>query len=237
MIRDSIAMVRLSILLLLLPLALGCVKDGTISGEGKHALQNEKEKIAYSLGLQVGKDLQQEKVELNHESLFQGIRDGLQGSESLLSAEEMEQVRQAFVKERNAARLALAEKNRIEGENFLQKNALKQGVVTLPSGLQYRELEPGDGASPLPENDIKAHYVVRAIDGTEYENTRKSGHPAVFPVSGVLPAWTEALPLMKAGAKWELFVPAKLAYGERGVGNIIGPNQALIFEVEFIAIH
>lgn len=204
-------------------------------------LKDQKDKTSYSLGLDIGRDLKPQELGANIEPLLQGIRDGLQGNKPLLSDEELEQVRKAFLAERLAARAKAlgpqAEKNLAEGEAFLRENAKKEGVKTLSSGLQYRVLKSGTGATPGPEKNVKAHYIVRSIDSTELENTYKSGNPAIFPVRGVIPAWTEALQMMKEGDKWELFVPASLAYGEKGVGKAIGPFQAVIFEIELISIH
>lgn len=216
--------------------AVGCTSGEKIAN-GNSSLKDQQEKVAYSLGMRIGKDFAREEVDINVNALRQGIEDGLRGAEPRLSEVEIEQARKEFVAGREERRQSLAGKNLVAGEAFLEENAKKEGVRTLPSGLQYRVLAEGNGVQPTPDNNVKAHYVVRGIDGTEYESTRKSGNPAVFPVSGIIPAFTEALPLMQEGAKWELYVPAKLAYGEKGVGNVIGPNQALIFEIEFIAVH
>lgn len=244
------------LVLLLLPAAFGCqttrgVQEGTGSPkeqavaapkvETPLSLKDQRDKSSYSLGLDVGTDLKAQDLALNVEPLLQGVRDGLQGNKPLLSDAELETVRQAFLKARLAASAKAlgpeAEKNLNEGEAFLQANAKKDGVKTLPSGLQYRVLKSGDGASPGPGQNVRAHYVVRSIDGTELDSTYKMEKPAVFPVMGVIPAWTEALQLMKEGDKWEIFAPSYLAYGDKGVGKAVGPYQALIFEMELIGIH
>lgn len=204
-------------------------------------LKDQNDKIAYSIGLDAGTDL--EKLDLNAKSidlLVLGIRDSLEGNEPLLTVEERQQVRNLFVAERLAARSKQlgpeAEKNLAEGEQFLRENGKKEGVVSLPSGLQYRVLKEGTGASPKPDQSVKAHYVIRSIDGSELKNTYKSENPAILPVGGVIRAWAEALQLMKEGDKWELVSPARLAYGEKGFGEAVGPFQALIFELELISI-
>jgi FKBP-type peptidyl-prolyl cis-trans isomerase FklB len=129
-----------------------------------------------------------------------------------------------------------SEKNKADGEKFLAENAKKEGVKSLPSGLQYKEITPGKGKSPKATDTVTTHYKGTLIDGTEFDSSYKRGEPVSFPVSGVIAGWTEALQLMKEGAKWELFIPSNLAYGERGAGRDIGPNATLIFEVELISV-
>ena len=205
------------------------------------SLREPKEKTSYTMGLDVGRDLQRQNLGLNLDALLQGVRDGLEGNKPLLSNAELDQVRQAFVSEQISLRAKTlgpqAEKNLAEGEAFLRENAKKEGVKTLPSGLQYRVLTAGSGSTPTANKNVKAHYIARSIDGTELENSYKSEKPGIFPVTGVIPAWNEAFLLMKEGDKWELFVPSHLAYGEKGVGKLIGPFQAMIFEIELIGIH
>ena len=244
------------LVLLLLTAALGCqttggVRQSTVSpaeqaggaakGEVPLTLEGARDKTSYSLGLDIGRDLKTQALELNLEPLLQGVRDGVKGDSYLLSDAELETVRRAFLKSRLAASAKAlgpeAEKNFREGEAFLQENAKKEGVKTLASGLQYRVLKSGQGATPGPEKNVKGHFVVRSIDGKELESTRKQEQPGVFPVMGVIPAWGEALQLMKEGDTWELYAPSYLAYGEKGVGKAVGPFQTLIFELELIAIH
>jgi FKBP-type peptidyl-prolyl cis-trans isomerase FklB len=209
--------------------------------EASLALKDAKDKSSYSIGLDMARDVKAQDLGLNVEPLIQGIRDGLQGNKPLLSDVELETVRQVFVKERLAARAKalgpVAERNFRDGEAFLQQNAKKEGVKTLSSGLQYRVLKSGTGSTPGPEQNVKAHYVVRSIDGTELDSSYKQETPPVFPVQGIIPAWAEALQLMKEGDKWELFAPSYLAYGEKGVGKAVGPLQTLIFEMELIGLH
>jgi len=130
----------------------------------------------------------------------------------------------------------LSEKNKADGEKFLAENAKKAGVKVLPSGLQYKVITTGTGKSPKATDTVTTQYKGTLIDGTEFDSSYKRGEPATFPVSGVIPGWTEALQLMKEGAKWQLFLPPNLAYGERGAGRDIGPNSTLIFEVELISV-
>lgn len=209
--------------------------------EAAVTLKDQKDKASYMVGLDLGRDLRTQELGLNVEPLLQGLRDSLQGTKPLLAESELEEVKQAFVKERLAARAkavgAEAEKNFREGEAFLAANGKKEGVKTLPSGLQYKVLASGDGASPSPTDNVKAHYVVKSLEGKELDSTRKADGPAVFPVNGVIPAWTEALQLMKVGDKWEIYAPSYMAYGEKGVGSVVGPFQTLIFEIELLGIH
>jgi FKBP-type peptidyl-prolyl cis-trans isomerase FklB len=132
--------------------------------------------------------------------------------------------------------MKLGEKNKAEGERFLAENAKEEGVKTLQSGLQYKVIAPGTGKTPKASDSVTTHYKGTLIDGTEFDSSYRRGQPATFPVSGVIPGWTEALQLMKEGARWRIFLPPSLAYGERGVGRDIGPNSTLIFEVELISI-
>ncbi|MCA1766470.1 MAG: FKBP-type peptidyl-prolyl cis-trans isomerase, partial [Desulfobulbaceae bacterium] len=162
---------------------------------------------------------------------------GLAGGELALSVEELDRVRQDFVDQRKAVLEKEAADNLATGESFLAENAARKDVITLPSGLQYRIIRPGDGPRPSVDDNVKVHFRGSFIDGVEFDNTYEGGEPAVFPVKTVIPAWVEALPLMREGAKWELFVPAELAYGPRGAGSKIGPNQTLIFEIELLQIH
>ncbi len=204
-------------------------------------LETPADKVSYAIGLDIGQDILGQKLGLNPELLQKGIQDGLAGTEPLLDEEESAQVRASFVEERRAVqnkeRLTLAEKNLKEGEAFLTENAAKDGVISLPSGLQYLVIEAGNGATPTADDNVKVHYRGSFVDGSEFENSYAQESPAVFPVRGVIPGWTEALQLMPEGAKWKLFIPANLAYGEQGAGNKIGPNQALIFEIELLGTH
>jgi len=147
---------------------------------------------------------------------------------------------QAFQKEMQAKMVAemqaLAAKNKAAGEAFLAENAKKEGVVVTDSGLQYKIIEEGEGPSPGPSDMATVNYRGTLIDGTQFDSSYDRGQPATFPVGGVIAGWTEALQLMKPGAKWQLFIPADLAYGERGAGKDIGPNSTLVFDVELLSV-
>jgi FKBP-type peptidyl-prolyl cis-trans isomerase FklB len=207
----------------------------------QRVLQTQNEKVSYAIGFDVGKDIAEQDMKLNAEFLLRGIGDGFSGSAPALSDAEIKTIRANFLEQRKTAmekeRQEAALKNREDEKVFLAANSKKEGVVTLPSGLQYRIITPGSGAQPSIKDNVKVHYRGYFIDGSEFENSYAEDQPAVFPVARVIPGWTEALQLMKEGAKWELFVPSELAYGEEGAGKIIGPGKTLIFEIELIGIH
>ena len=206
------------------------------------ALDSQQDKLSYSFGQNIGNSLKQQKIELNLDLLMKGIQDAVADKKSLLTAEEMQAVLKEFQKERFAKlaeeRKALAETNLKEGEAFLTANKDKEGVITLPSGLQYKVITQGTGKTPKATDQVTTHYRGTLIDGTEFDSSYKRGKPATFAVNQVIPGWTEALQLMKEGDKWQLFIPAKLGYGERGVpGGKIGPNATLIFDIELISVN
>jgi FKBP-type peptidyl-prolyl cis-trans isomerase FklB len=204
------------------------------------ALQGEKEKTGYGIGMDIGATLKRQGVEVDVDSLARGLKDAYTGATTALTDNEARQAileyQKQVVEKQAEAMKKLGEKNRAEGEKFLAENAKKEGVKTLPSGLQYKVITPGTGKSPKATDTVTTHYRGMLIDGTEFDSSYKRGEPATFPVSGVIPGWTEALQLMKEGGKWEIFLPPKLAYGERGAGRDIGPNATLIFDVELISV-
>lgn len=192
------------------------------------------EKVSYSLGLSVAQNLMSSGVkDLNQEAFAKGILHGLAGVGAELSPREVNEVLNHFFE--NIQRESL-EKNSAEGKRFLAENAQRSGVTVLPSGLQYEVLDAGNGAKPNPSDKVKCHYHGTLIDGTVFDSSVQRGTPAVFPVNGVIQGWVEALQLMQTGAKWKLFIPSELAYGERGAGDQIGPNTTLVFEVELLEI-
>jgi FKBP-type peptidyl-prolyl cis-trans isomerase FklB len=192
--------------------------------------------MSYIIGMDMGKNLKDQSIDIDQAALARGIKDALSGGKSSLTDEEIRQTMTAFQKEMMAKSQALGEKNKKEGEAFLAGNKKKQGVITLPSGLQYKVISAGKGKKPKPTDTVTVQYRGTLIDGTEFDSSYRRGQPATFPVNGVIPGWTEALGLMQEGAKWQIFVPSNLAYGEKGTGGQIGPNATLIFEVELISI-
>ena len=163
------------------------------------------------------------------------MKDALSGAKPLLTEQEIQETMDAFQKEMMAKQDEVAKKNKAEGESFLAENKKKEGIKILPSGLQYKVIKAGTGKKPKSTDTVTVHYRGTLIDGTEFDSSYKRGQIVSFPVSGVIPGWTEALQLMEAGAKWQLFIPPNLAYGERGAGGAIGPNTTLIFEVELVS--
>jgi len=203
-------------------------------------LKTDKEKISYSIGMDIGGNLKRGSVEVDPDLLAKGLKDSYGGGKTILTEDQAAQAladfQEALMAKQAETMKVLSEKNMADGEKFLAENAMKEGVKVLPSGLQYKEITPGTGKSPKPADTVTTHYKGTLIDGTEFDSSYKRGQPATFPVSGVIPGWTEALQLMKEGSKWQLFVPPKLAYGEKGVGQVIGPNATLIFEVELLTV-
>ena len=203
-------------------------------------LKTDKEKISYSIGMNLGGSLKRDSIEVDPDMLAKGLKDSYGGGKTLLTEDQARQALEDFQKTLMAKKAEtmqkLSEKNKADGEKFLAENGKKESVKTLPSGLQYKEIAPGTGKSPKTTDTVTTHYKGTLIDGTEFDSSYKRGEPVSFPVSGVIAGWTEALQLMKEGAKWQLFVPPNLAYGERGAGREIGPNATLIFEVELISI-
>ena len=200
-----------------------------VSAQEKSVLKNQKEKISYIIGMDIGNNLKKQSVDVDPNSLAKGIQDVLSGANPLLSKEDVQATMLTFQKE-------MGEKQKQRGETFLSENKKKEGVKTLPSGLQYKVVKAGTGKKPKLNDTVTVNYRGTLIDGTEFDSSFRRGQPATFQVSGVIPGWTEAMQLMAEGAKWELFIPPNLAYGERGAGGLIGPNATLIFEVELISV-
>jgi len=200
-----------------------------VNAEEKLVLKNQKEKVSYIIGMDIGGNLKKQSIDIDPNILAKGIQDALGGAKSLLTDQEMQETMVAFQKE-------LMEKHKKQGEDFLAENKKKEGVKTLPSGLQYKVIKAGTGKKPKLDDTVTANYRGTLIDGMEFDSSYKRGQPGTFRVSGVIPGWTEALQLMEEGAKWQLYVPSNLAYGQRGAGKVIGPNTALIFEIELVSI-
>lgn len=220
--------------------ALFVLAAGSAGAQEKPVLKDGKEKISYIIGMEIGGNFKKQSIDIDPDTLARGIKDGLSGAKPLLSEQEAREVMTTFEKEmrsrQEAAQQAAGEKNKKEGEVFLAENKKKEGVKTLPSGLQYRVIKAGTGKKPAATDTVTTHYRGTLINGTEFDSSYKRGKPASFPVNGVIPGWTEALQLMEEGAKWQLFIPSNLAYAERGAGRVIGPHSTLIFEVELISI-
>jgi len=201
---------------------------------------SKKDKISYSIGMDIGSSLKRQGLDLNADELAAGLKDSLSGGKTKLTSDEVKQILTDFQQELQAKAKEraeqLGEKNKKDGEAFLAENKKKAGVKTLPSGLQYKVITEGKGANPKETDTVTTNYKGTLIDGTEFDSSFKRGEPATFPVNGVIKGWTEALQLMKVGSKWQLFIPPDLAYGPRGAGQVIGPNSTLVFEVELLSI-
>jgi FKBP-type peptidyl-prolyl cis-trans isomerase FklB len=195
-----------------------------------------KDRFSYALGMNLGTNLHQQSVEVDPDMLAQGMKDTLAGGATRLTLDEAQAALTEVQTDLHKKQQAKTEANKTEGEAFLAANKTKEGVVTLPSGLQYKILQAGTGPKPAASDSVVCNYRGTLIDGTEFDSSYKRGQPATFPVGGVIKGWTEALQLMPVGSKWQLFVPSDLAYGARGAGANIGPNSTLIFEVELLSI-
>jgi FKBP-type peptidyl-prolyl cis-trans isomerase FklB len=213
---------------------------GTSFAESKGLIADSGDKINYSLGHQIGKDLKRQDRQIVPQAFLKGVEDALAETEPQLSYEEMTNILQGLkknllreqqAKQRQKQRRT-KEAYRGEGREFLAQNAKKEGIITLPSGLQYKVIKAGSGKSPGPHDKVRVHYRSTLLNGIEFASSYRENEPAEFWVDGVVPGWTEALQLMKEGAKWQLFVPADLAYGERGPIA----DRAVIFEIELISV-
>ena len=223
---------------ILLPIALLLLVPAMVSAENTFA--TEQEKVGYAIGMNIGMNMLQQQLDVDAEQVVAGLQAALKGEEPLLTQQEMAQVLTAFQQQMQMEQVkkqaADATKNQKLADDFLAANAAKDGVVTLDSGLQYKVLASGDGASPQADSKVKVNYSGTLIDGTEFDSSYKRGEPASFPVNGVIPGWTEALQLMQEGDKWQLVIPPQLAYAEKGAPPVIPPNSALVFEVELLEV-
>ncbi|MHB8520654.1 MAG: FKBP-type peptidyl-prolyl cis-trans isomerase [Limisphaerales bacterium] len=204
-----------------------------LQAEDKLELKTEKEKVSYGYGVNYAKFIKLHGLEIDLDVFARAVRDVLAGKEPLLTEQQMRDSLTAYARE---AKTRQEEKNLKDGEAFLAANAKKPGVITLPSGLQYKILKEATGPMPKTTDSVTANFRGTLLDGSEFDSSYKRGQPATFGISGLIPAWKEALPKMAVGSKWELYVPAKLAYAERGAGGVIGPNATLIFEIELLSI-
>jgi len=190
--------------------------------------------------MNIGKGLHKDSVDVDPAILLRGLKDGMAGGKTLLTDDEAKSAMvaiQADLRKKQEAKMAIAgDANKKEGDEFLAQNKTKEGVVTLPSGLQYKILKEGTGPKPSASDSVVCNYKGTLIDNTEFDSSYKRGQPATFPVGQVIKGWTEVLQLMPVGSKWQVFVPSDLAYGPRAPGGTIGPNATLIFEIELLSI-
>jgi FKBP-type peptidyl-prolyl cis-trans isomerase len=222
--------------------ALSLALAGTVWAADTNTFKDQKDRSSYALGMNIGKSFHQSDLDLNLDQLLQGIRAAMAGGTNALLNEkdQMEAVRalQQEVRTRQEEKRKIGgEKNKIEGEKFLAENGKKPGVITLPSGLQYKVIKEGTGPMPKSTDQVKCNYRGTLIDGTEFDSSAKhGGQPSTFHVTGVIKGWVEALQMMKVGSKWELYIPSNLAYAERGSGAMILPNATLIFDLDLLEI-
>jgi FKBP-type peptidyl-prolyl cis-trans isomerase FklB len=204
-------------------------------------LKDQNAKANYSIGYQIGGDFRRQGVEITPEVLVLGVKDALSGAESRMTDEEMRNtlvsLKQRTTSAEQEAGQQSVQDNLSKGKAFLAKNATREGVTTLPSGLQYKVIEAGSGPSPKRTDQVTVHYRGTLIDGTEFDSSYSRNQPATFRLDRVIPGWTEGLQLMQQGARWQLYIPAGLAYGESGSGARIPPNSALVFDVELIKVN
>jgi FKBP-type peptidyl-prolyl cis-trans isomerase len=206
---------------------------------GQTAPSTQKDKVSYGVGVQVARSLKSQGLDINPDLLVQGLKDALTGQKLLMSDQElnstMAALQQELAQKEEQAKAKEATDNKKAGDAFLADNAKKDGVVSLPSGLQYKIVKASDGKKPTDADTVSCNYRGTLIDGTEFDKNQP-GQPASFQVGAVIPGFKEGLKLMPVGSTWQFFIPPQLAYGERGAGNVIGPNTTLVFEVELISI-
>ncbi|MBN2346466.1 MAG: FKBP-type peptidyl-prolyl cis-trans isomerase [Candidatus Aminicenantes bacterium] len=219
-----------------------CQKAGVTAAAAlkKEDLDSQKKKVSYAIGLDIGRNFKSRSMDIDLDVLFQGLKDAQKDDGTLLGPEEIQQVmtqfQQDMMKADQEKRQARGLDNKTREDAFLRENAGKPGVKVTPSGLQYKVISEGTGPRPLESDTVKVHYRGTLLDGTEFDSSYKRNDPAVFPLKGVIKGWTEALQLMRTGSKYQIFLPSRLAYGESGAGEVIGPNATLVFEIELLGI-
>jgi len=203
-------------------------------------LKTDKEKLSYAIGMNIGQSMKKDSLDIDPAILSRAIKDAVTGSKPAMTEEEARTIVTAFrtemVKKQQAEAQKAGEVNKQAGDKFLAENKTKDGVVTLPSGLQYKVIKQGDGPKPTASDTVVTNYRGTLIDGKEFDSSYKRGQPATFPVGQVIKGWTEALQLMPVGSKWQLYIPSNLAYGDKSPGGDIGPNSTLIFDIELLSI-
>lgn len=223
-----------------LTLACTCAVPAILMAQPQTMPQTMEQKAAYTIGSNFFQSLKMQGVKLDIDTIIQGMKDASSGKMAL-SQDEMKQalneLKAQLSKQKAQAKQAVSSKNKQLGDAFLAKNKTQEGVVTLKSGLQYKVINSGTGPSPKATDKVTTHYRGTLIDGTEFDSSYSRNKPSSFPVKGVIPGWVEALQLMHVGDKWQLFIPADLAYGKRAVGNVIKENSTLIFEIELLKIN
>ena len=218
---------------LLAPVAFGV--PGARAGDDP-GLRTESQRLSYTLGVRIGQSLKHQDLQIDAQAFARAVDDVLRGADLAMTREEMQAALNAYQQRKQAERKAAAETALAKGKAFLEANAKKPGVVALPDGLQYKVLQEGKGPKPTATDTVSVHYRGTLLDGTEFDSSYKRGTPTEFRVGGVIKGWQEALQLMPVGSKWQLWIPPELAYGTKGAGGVIGPNEVLSFEVELLEI-
>ncbi len=220
-------------------LALGLLAS-VASAQDQTVLKTKKDKLSYAIGLEMGQGVKDQGFDVDPELLARGVKDAIAGGKNLLTDEEFHaiiaDVQETMKQKQMQAIEEEAANNKKLGEAFLAENTKKAGVVTLPSGLQYKIITTGQGKKPTENDTVLCNYKGTFIDGTEFDSSAQAGKPVAFDLKGILPGFKEALLLMPVGSKWQLFIPSDLAYGEHGAGGVISPNTTLVFEVELVSI-
>lgn len=217
-------------------LVLTLVSAASLADEGVK-LETNVQKFSYAIGLQLGDNLKNQGIlDLDEKAVAQGIRDYLNGNELKLTPDDVQQAVAAYQQEMMKKRLAVAEQNRAAAESFLEGNAKRNDVVVLDSGVQYEVVEKGTGEKPTETDIVVVHYRGYLLDGSEFDSSYSRGEPTELDIAQVIPGWQQTLQLMRVGAKWKVWIPSDLAYGLRGAGNRIGPNEMLHFDIELLRI-
>ncbi len=216
-----------------LPVILFCMPLVLFAQTG---LDSDKQKFSYAIGVQLGQNIRSQSIEIDSDAFLSGISDTIKGQGLKLTADEMQAAARRYQAEQDLKQQQLGEQNRLAEEIFLAENKNKRGVTELVSGLQYKVLTEGQGQQPRPTDTVVVHYHGTLLDGTEFDSSYSHGQPVTISLQNVIRGWQEALPLMKVGSKWQIVVPAELAYGEQTAGPHIGPNSTLIFDIELLSI-
>ena len=228
----------IGIFIVLLMIAISCTSSEKLVETPQ--LTDYMDTVSYSVGVDIGKSFRLQEMDINPDAMARGLSDAFSDKETALTDEETQSTlikfRQEFQEKQREIAQRKAQEAAIAEEDYLAESASKEGVVSLPSGLQYKVITPGDGPSPLTTDKVKVHYNGSLADGTIFDSSYDRGQPTSFTVSGVIKGWTEALLLMQVGSKGELTIPSKLGYGARGSGGKIPPNSTLLFEVELLGI-
>ncbi len=217
-------------------LALVCFLLAPAAGAVGTSLETDTEKYSYAIGVNFAQSIMRQGAPLDADAVYMAVRDALEGGDLRLSAETMSQVLRDEAQRAGERKREMAGENMRRGKEFMAKNKDKEGVTTLPNGIQYEVLRKGTGAQPSAKDVVTVHYVGTLVDGREFDSSRRRGEPATFPLDGVIKGWQEVLPLMRVGSRWLVTIPPDLAYGVNGAGSAIGPNETLIFEIELLEI-